>query len=153
MATFGTFTTGQVLTAAELNALGTWTSFTPTWSGITVGNGTNNGVYSVINKILFVKTRFTFGTTSVMTGFPQITLPASLTAATTNQQIFGTAVSEDAGNASYVGSCYLISTTAVRGYVNLTSGTYGRLENITATVPHTWGNLDTLLFDFMLQVN
>jgi hypothetical protein len=153
MATFGTFTTGQVLTAAELNALGTWTSFTPVWSGLTVGNGTNNGVYSVINKILFVKTRLTFGSTSVMTGFPQLTLPASLTAASTNQQIFGTATSEDTGAASYVGKCYLISTTAVRAYVDAASGAYALLANITNTVPFTWANTDVLLTDFMVQVN
>jgi hypothetical protein len=153
MATFGTFVSGQVLTAAELNALGTWTAFTPAWSGITVGNGTQSAFYSVINKILFVKSRITFGTTSVMTGFPQFTMPNSLTASSNNQQIFGTAASEDTGVASYIGSCYLISSTSVRAYVHLANGTYSRLENITSTVPMTWGNSDVLLLDFMVQVN
>jgi hypothetical protein len=32
MATFGTFTSGQVLTAAELNSAGAWQAYTPTWT-------------------------------------------------------------------------------------------------------------------------
>jgi hypothetical protein len=32
MATFGTFTAGQVLTAAELNTAGEWQAYTPTWT-------------------------------------------------------------------------------------------------------------------------
>lgn len=153
MATFGTFTTGQVLTAAELNALGVWTSFTPTWTGVTVGNGTNTGVYTVINKMLFVKVKIVFGTTSVMTGFPQITLPNSLIGTTANQLVFGTANCDDTGIAAYPGSCYLIQSNAVRAYVSNTAGTYASLANITSTVPMTWSTGDVLYMDFMVQIN
>ena len=52
MATFGTFASGQVLTAAELNAAGTWTSFTPSWVNLTPGNGVVSAAYSQFNKIL-----------------------------------------------------------------------------------------------------
>jgi hypothetical protein len=151
MATFGTFTAGQVLTAAELNALGTWTSFTPTWAGITVGNGTNTGAYSVMNNVLFVKTKFVMGSTSVMSGFPTFTLPNSLVASTTNQLVFGTVGCDDVGSGLYLSSCYLLTSTTVRAYVSLASGTYASLANITNTIPFTWGTGDVLYMDFMVQ--
>lgn len=53
MATLGTFSAGQVLTAAELNDIGTWTTYTPT-----AKVGANNvtltyayGKYTVLNEL------------------------------------------------------------------------------------------------------
>jgi hypothetical protein len=67
MATFGTFASGQVLTAAELNAAGAWTSFTPSWVNLTPGNGVVSAAYSQFNKILFVRVKLTWGTTTSCT--------------------------------------------------------------------------------------
>lgn len=53
MATLGTFTAGQVLTAAELNAIGTWTSYTPTVTqGATVTATVLYSKYSQINDVV-----------------------------------------------------------------------------------------------------
>ena len=42
------------------NAIGTWTSFTPTWTNLTVGNGTYDwSLYSRVNDIVFFSMRFT----------------------------------------------------------------------------------------------
>ena len=39
------FTSGNILNASELNAIGDWTAFTPTWGNVTLGgSGTTNGV-------------------------------------------------------------------------------------------------------------
>jgi hypothetical protein len=58
MATFGTFTAGQILTAAELNAPAAFTSYTPTLTGSvtnpTLGTGaTAVGKYIQINKFVW----------------------------------------------------------------------------------------------------
>jgi hypothetical protein len=43
---------------------GSWTSFTPTWLNVTVGNGTINAAYTVLGKTCTFYTVFTLGSTS-----------------------------------------------------------------------------------------
>lgn len=78
MATLGTFTAGQVLTAAELNAIGTWTAYTPeiTATGFSIGNATTYGYYTVVNDIVNWRFGVNFGTTtSFGSGRYNFTLP------------------------------------------------------------------------------
>jgi hypothetical protein len=153
MATFGTFTTGQVLTAAELNALGTWTAFTPTWVNVTVGNGTQSAFYSVINKILFVRLKLTFGSTTSFGDPVQLTLPNSYVAQSSSQLLLGTSTEEDTGVATYIGTNYLVSTISVRPSVQLVNSTYSVLNFVNATRPFTWGNTDVLSMEFGIQLS
>jgi hypothetical protein len=68
MATLGTFTAGQVLTAAELNAIGTWTTYTPTFTTTgtapSLGNGSITGTYTEVNKIVMGQIMFQAGNTT-----------------------------------------------------------------------------------------
>jgi hypothetical protein len=146
MATLGTFVTGQVLTAAELNAIGTWTTYTPTWTNVTVGNGTVDFKYSQLNDIVIVRARFTMGSTSSITGIIRFTLPTGLTAA--NTILFAPCRILDAGVAGYVAALEAVSTSQVQVVVANTAGTYGSYAGTSATVPFTWGNGD--LFEFVL---
>lgn len=51
MATFGTFVSGQVLTAAELNGAGSWQSYTPTFTqSATITKTVNWARYTQLNK-------------------------------------------------------------------------------------------------------
>jgi hypothetical protein len=152
MATFGTFTAGQVLTAAELNALGTWTAFTPSWTNLTVGNGTQSAFYSVINKILFVRVRFTLGSTSAVGTNTQLLLPNSYVADNNSQVAVGTSLAEDTGSASFFGFNYLISSTGIRPIVGRSDGTFLLGNFFTATVPHTWANTDRFTMEFGVQL-
>ena len=73
MATFGTFVTGQVLTAAELNAPMAWTSYTPalTSSGTQPVLGTGSiasGKYVQINKFVHGYFNIQFGTAGITAG-------------------------------------------------------------------------------------
>lgn len=80
-----TFTAGQVLTAAQLNALfdsaqTAWTAYTPGWAASTtapaIGNGTITGKYKQIGKTVFFWISIAFGSTttagsgSYQFGFP-----------------------------------------------------------------------------------
>ena len=152
MAVLGTFVAGQILTAAELNAISTWTTFTPSWTNLTVGNGTNTGRYSTVNKIMYVQTSFTMGSTSAMGTNPRLTLPASATMDTTAQAVFGTSTIEDTGTATFVGVCFRSTTTGIEFYVNNVSATYQTLTSITSTVPMTWTNTDRLITNFWVQL-
>lgn len=68
MATLGNFSPGDVLTAADMNAIGTWTAFTPVWTadGTTpsLGNGSLWGRYVQINKLVIAQVGIQFGSTT-----------------------------------------------------------------------------------------
>lgn len=54
------------------------TSFTPTWTNLTVGNGTNSAVYIQVGKIVFLRFQFTWGSTSALSGEPSFVLPTTI---------------------------------------------------------------------------
>ena len=147
MATLGTFTTGQVLTAAELNAIGTWTTYTPTWTNVTVGNGTVDFKYSQLNKIVIIRGRFTMGTTSSISGIIRFTLPSGLSALST-AAVTAFCRILDAGVVGYVAALEPVTTSQLQVVVANTAGTYGSYAATSATVPMTWGNGD--LFEFFI---
>ena len=88
MTALGAFSPGDVLTAADLNAIATTsTTYTPTWTSSgtqpTLGNGTLSGRYMKINKLAWVQILFIFGSTSSAgTGTYEFSLPSGLTART-----------------------------------------------------------------------
>lgn len=60
MATFGTFTAGQVLTAAELNTAGAWLDYTPTWTqSATITKTVNWARYTQLGKWVQVSIKMT----------------------------------------------------------------------------------------------
>ena len=46
------FTAGNTLTAAQLNQIGDFESFTPSWTNVTVGNATQQGKFAQVNEIV-----------------------------------------------------------------------------------------------------
>jgi hypothetical protein len=153
MANFGSFTSGSVLTAAELNAAGAWTSYTPTFdSGVTVGNGTWVAAYSVFNKILFWQGSFTLGSTSAVTGAVILDLPAGLTfPSPDNGEIVGDVRLFVAGN-NFYGAVREASTSTVSVFVFGASGTYVTGAGLSATVPATWANTNVMSIAFMARL-
>jgi len=60
MATFGTFTSGQVLTAAELNTAGEYQTYTPTWTqSATITKTVDWARYTQLNKLVVVSVKMT----------------------------------------------------------------------------------------------
>lgn len=81
MASFGSYAVGQILTAAELNAEGAWTTdTTPSVTNITKGNATTWYMKRYkFNKIGIISVNLTFGSTSDVTGDATINLPSGWT--------------------------------------------------------------------------
>ena len=77
MTALGDFSSGDVLTAADMNAIGTWTAYTPTVYNMVIGNGTVDFKYAQINKVVHLRGVFTMGSTSTFgtTGSPFFSLP------------------------------------------------------------------------------
>lgn len=157
MATLGTFASGQILTAAELNAIGTFTSFTPSWTNITPGTGASNtGQYSIVNKIMFLRVKYVLGTGGSITGGPVMTIPASQTLAGSPTLLWLNSMGAafvDSGVASYTGGVAQVSTTTIQPYVVNADATYARTINALAnTIPFTWGVNDYIEMSGWVQL-
>ena len=118
------------------------TAFTPTWTNLTIGNGTNSWNYWIINDIVYIEGKTTLGSTSSITGVPTMTLPVNR--ATSQVAETGWGILGDAGTASF--KAYVISTSSTNAlfFSLLTSGTYASEANTSATVPFTWTTNDTI---------
>jgi hypothetical protein len=145
------FTAGQILTAAQLNGIGeAATSFTPTFSGYTRGNGTSVAYYTRVNKLVYIYVKETLGSTSSVTGTISMTLP--VTAARLQSVPFPQCVIEDPGNNLYVGTLYPTSTTAAKIQVNVANSTYVFTNDTNSTTPMTWATNDNFAFGFVYEV-
>lgn len=122
-----------------------FTSWSPTWTNLTVGNGTLSTKYEYIGpKHIAYHIDLTFGSTSSISGSVDFTLPA--TAADADEAgNGGQCWFEESGGTYYVGRTYRSTTTKVLLGTHLVSGTYPSIQSLSATIPFTWGTSDKLI--------
>ena len=149
MASPGSFT-AAVLDASELNALEALTSWTPSWTNVTVGNGTVVAKYAFVQKRMTGHVKFTLGSTSaIASGAPRVSLPSGFTIDTVTQfEAVGPAYFLDAGTTNALGYCRVFSSTAVDVVLLNASGTYAAYSDLAATTPWTWTTNDVITFTF-----
>lgn len=118
---------------------GAWQDWTPTFTNVTVGNGTlDYANYTQIGKTVFAKLRFTLGSTSAITGAITFTLPVAPRAS------YGLSFIESLGKAIMLGSITILGdvfwTTSDLGLIRsaAVSGTNISYASTSATVPFTW---------------
>jgi hypothetical protein len=152
MADFGTYVAGQVLTAAELNAAGAWTTYTPTWTNLTVGNATQSFRYSKFNKIGFVQGELTFGTTTSITAANvRVSLPSGWTMP--NNPLASFSYFLDNGVADFFGWTVRWDDTNLFINVGNAAGTYLQGGGLSATAPFTWGNTDLMRIGAIVRLS
>lgn len=134
------------VTNAKLATNAAWSSWTPTWTNLTVSGSTVTAKYQQIGKTVFWRLNVILGGGNAPTGALSFTLPVTSAnyAGNASSQRIGTAEYLDAGVTGYVGSVAWASTTTGRLFVTLASGTYGQDADLSATVPHAWGNTDEI---------
>ena len=145
------FVASTVLTAAQLNGIGeAGTTFTPTWSGYTRGNGTTVAYYVRVNKLVYVYVEETLGATSSMGTNPTMTLP--ITAARTQAVSPSRNRIDDTGAQVYWGTTVPISSSQVVVYADNSAGTYTSFASVSATVPMIWIATDKFSTAFVYEV-
>lgn len=139
---FATSTFG-VPVADNLNLLGgAWTSYTPTTTNVTLGNGTLVAKVKQIGKTVLFEIQLTFGSTTVIAAPPTFTLPA--TAARSNWRTRGLAFDSSAGASGYFDVSGVADTTGeVIAKTNPTTAG-SNIVNVSATNPFTWATGDVL---------
>lgn len=121
-----------------------WTAWTPTLSGMSLGNGTATFRYAKLGKTVHIRGLVTFGTTSTMTGPLDISLPLNISST-------GYGFAQALGNASYYSTLFygclvFVGNLAyLRPVVYNAAGTYATSADLSATVPFTWNNGKTLM--------
>ena len=129
-----------------------WTSFTPTLSGWTIGNGSFSAAYSQIGRVINVRGKFTGGSTTVAASFFDMTFPVAANAFydTTKQPLISANYYDTSAGALFPCSGIWISTT-VRIVAITASGTFAGVADMSGTVPVTYGTGDTINFSYSYE--
>lgn len=127
-------------------SLGAWTAYTPTLGGTgwAIGNGTADGHYLQIGKVVMVRGIFTFGSTSTFgaSSEPAVTnLP--VTARTADFPVADVQFSDVSASAVYRGAPYMYGTS---GFAFRFIGGNGVHSQTNATNPFPWATGDIIRF-------
>jgi hypothetical protein len=140
---------GDIIRAGDFTT--DWTTFTPTFTNFTVGNGTVAGKWRrIADKMIFLRAQFTMGSTSAVTGNLGLTIPGGLSGegATLRQHlpIWGFDSSASGG---FTGSAVLQSGggTALDRFFGPTTSV-----GWTTATPITWATGDIVLIQGYLEV-
>lgn len=126
-------------------AFSTWA---PSWTNLTVGNGTVVAKWIQHGKSASGYVAFTMGTTSAISGDVQLTLPFTASISYLTDHAVGTARLVDAGVNGYPAIVYLTSTTKLRLSIPNVAATYPVDAVITSAIPFTWGTGDFFTLSF-----
>lgn len=132
---------------------GAWTSYTPTFTNFTIGNGTLVAAYKQVGKIIYARIRFIMGSTSVYGSVPTFTAPvAAASYYATGNNFIGVGYAEDAGNsASNVGFQFGSSSTVITIVAMKTDGMYGSWVGSAGNAPFNWGTGDYFSGEFVYE--
>lgn len=130
--------------------LGTYTTYTPTYSNITIGNATVTAKYCQVNDFVHVTGSIVLGSTTVIGTNPAISMGFNLdslyyTPTTWFAQI-GTASFYDvsAGLMWWGVVTAANNLTQMQLWVQTANTTYVQRQQITATIPFTWATGDEI---------
>ena len=121
-----------------------WNTYTPTFTNVTVGNGSLVARYIQLGKAVHMHVRLTLGSTSAVSGIPIISLPVATVSARLHTG-FGNATN---GTNNYPVETRYGSTTTTQAYVFNAAGTFLERTNINGVSPFTWASGH--IFDFNL---
>jgi len=137
----------QTKLAIGNTVIGTYTAYTPTFSEITLGNGTIASYFCQVNKFVHYYGRLTFGSTTSITGSsPMISVPVNQSATFPLQQFpMGNTMYLDASAAiRYIGQGTQNTAGFFRLWVLNTQVSYTAQTFVTASVPFTWTTSDVI---------
>jgi len=114
----------------EYGRYGAWQSYTPTWTNLTVGNGTVVTKYVRIGSMVTYTGKITIGSTTSISGFVSVALPVTAQDAFMN----GSARYSDDATRNYVGAVSIASGGNTLGFTHSEAGGFGSWN---ATNPFT----------------
>lgn len=141
----------QIETDGSISTGGLWTTWTPSYTNLTIGDGTVSARYFRLGKWICAEWSFTLGSTSAVGSGPTVSLPVTAISYPTGAHIGSGNAYDNTGPAAYPMATYFNSTTTVLLRVHDVTGTYAVDTNVTATVPFTWATNDVLYFKVIYE--
>lgn len=122
-----------------------WNAYTPTWTNVTVGNGTNAGKYVKVGRLVVAKAKLIWGSGTSASGNVSVSLPvtsAALDGASTIPEI-GMFKAYDGTN-HLSGALLHTNTTTVQCTTSLTGAAGANVTRVgvNATTPASWNTSD-----------
>ena len=127
----------------------TYTTWTPTISGTTVGNGTVTARYAQSGKMVHAYFKLVFGSTSSVSGNTTISLPVTASSNATGTR--GTGAILDSGVRWFSAVADLNGTTQVTFTCVGANLSYSFEEYLSSTTPMTWTTNDTMAFSIIYE--
>jgi hypothetical protein len=120
-----------------------WQTWTPTYTNISVGNGSVTARYQQIGKTVNVEYRLIFGSTTTIASGARLTPPVSISL----PSFFSfNGVAIDAGVTGYILWIDPANASLFEFLVPLANGSYLTPASVSANVPFTFGTDDILTF-------
>lgn len=122
------------------------TSYTPTLTNVTLGNGAIAGIYQRLGSYVVFGVHLSFGSTTSVSGLIGISLPFTAAAGASTRSLVNLAYA-DTGTNTFNGIGQILeNATKMDCYAILTNATYASIaaSPTSATVPHTWANTDEI---------
>lgn len=126
------------------------TAFTPSWTGLTPGDASEDWVYWRLGNIVVVRGQTVFGSTTSVTGTLQLDLPVGTIANIPSG--LGLAFYRRTGTDDNLGYVLASSTTTVLFRVHNTSGTYLDYNNVAASTPFVWTSSSRIACQFVYGI-
>jgi hypothetical protein len=129
-------------------------SYTPAYTGVTIGASTRTGTYRRSNGFIDLSTKITMGAGFAVTGAITVGMPSGITLAERGRHAVNVGI-YDSGANTILGANDGIAAGAstIALYVVNVSGTYTTLSSFTATVPITWAVGDIITVDTRLKMS
>lgn len=125
--------------------LGAWTSYTPSWTNVTIGNAIVNANYTTIGKFTTVRISVVWGTGTSASGNIIFSLPVTAVAIGGTANVgfigYGTMYDVSAG-AVFSSNLTMPSTSTAQVVVLAANGTWLQPSNANSTTPAPWANTD-----------
>lgn len=119
---------------------GAWTSWTPTWANLTIGNATVNCKYMQIGKTVKFRVDVTLGNTSSVSTAPTFTLPVTSVTSPSAFMVIGWGAYVQGSGAKDAMCRWTTTTTSTLSWWDVNND----LGNVTSTTPFTWASGDRI---------
>lgn len=138
----------------ELNdyaLLTAWTTYTPTFTNFTLGNGTiTKARYSQVGKVVFLNVVVTLGSTSSVSGLIRFTTPTTIVNSSTNDS-GGGLITDASASTSFTAITSVTSSTTLGVYAENSAGTYSVRTDTSSLIPMTWATGDVWSSNFIYE--
>jgi len=127
--------------------LGVWTTWTPTYTNLTLGNGVVTARYVQIGDTVIATWHLVWGsTTALSSGTMRVSMPVNAHSRYEGSDHIGVANMREVGGSQYAGHVRVWDENEFHVVVHQVDGTYAITVSTTGSIPFTWGDTDIATF-------